>query len=274
MQNHSAVEHYCETFEYDYINTPEFSSEISTHTHNGWEFLLVKSGELTYTIDGSVYHIMPNSLIISRPGAIHTLYPKGSIHYERHDLLVVENLLRKAYLDQIPQDLHVLDVSGNKIILSLFEKIDFYLSNLQGEELDILLQNLINELWINIYLCTQLPSKSLITHSNAVVTRVVNYIKEHIKEPLTVQQICQDLFLSPSYLHHCFAKHMNVTPKHYIMLQKLQIVQQALSSNANPTEICRQYGFRSYSTFFRNYQKLYGCRPSDIPKNNLRKIEL
>ena len=274
MQNFSIVEHHCDTFEYDYIDSPEFDSEISTHTHNGWEFLLVKAGELTYTVDGSVYHIIPNTLIISRPGAIHTLYPKGSIHYQRHDLLVAESLLRKTFLDQIPQNLHVLDVSGNQIILSLFDKMDFYLSHLQGEELDILLQNLINELWINICLSTQIPSKSLVTHSNAVVIKTVNYIKAHIKEPLTVHQLCQDLFLSPSYLHHCFAEHMNVTPKQYIMLQKLQMVQQALSNNANPTEVCRQYGFRSYSTFFRNYQKIYGCRPSDIPQNNLRKIEL
>ena len=136
MQNHSAVEHYCETFEYDYINTPEFSSEISTHTHNGWEFLFIKSGRLTYTVDGNVYDIAPNNLIISRPGAVHTLHPKGAISYERQSLIITGTLLYKNIAEQINSDLHVLDVSENNIILGLFDRISFYLSHLQSEHLD------------------------------------------------------------------------------------------------------------------------------------------
>jgi AraC-like DNA-binding protein len=57
-------------------------------------------------------------------------------------------------------------------------------------------------------------------------------------------------------------------------VQKLQLVQQALINAANPTTICQHYGFKSYSTFYRNYQKFYGCRPSDDSRPTPRKIEL
>lgn len=273
MSNPVPVDYLSEDFQYDYINVVNYSSDISTHTHNGWEFLFIKGGELSYSVDGNVFNIVPNSLIIARPGAVHSLHPNGVIHYQRHDLIVSENLLRRTIMEQIPQDLYVIDVSNNRIIPDLFERFYFYVTHLQGEDLDILLHGLINELWMNIYLSEQLSSKSSVIHSNAVITKTINYIKEHIQEPLTVPKICEDLFISPSYLYHSFAKHMNVSPKQYIMLQKLQMVQQALMNNVNPTEACRQYGFHSYSTFFRNYQRIYGCRPSDDPPKTW-KIEL
>lgn len=273
MPDSLITEYHSEEFEYDFINTPSFSLNISTHTHLGWEFLLVKSGELTHTVDGSVFHISPNNLIVSRPGAVHTLYSKGVVHYARHDLVVSENLLSKAIMEKIPEDLHVIDVSKNSVILSLFEKMDFYIANLPQAELETILRGLINELWVNIYLITQQASDTVVTHTNSVIAKTVNYIKDHIQEPLTVQRLCQELFISPSYLHHCFSEYMNISPKQYIMLQKLQMVQQALANNVNPTSACRQYGFGTYSTFYRNYQKIYGCRPSDNPPKT-RKIEL
>jgi AraC-like DNA-binding protein len=272
VQN-SITKYTCDDFEDDFISTSDFSLDITTHTHIGWEFLLVKSGKLSYTVDGNVFDISANNLIISRPGEVHALHSNGSINYERYDLILLESLLSKTFMEQIPQDLYVIDVSNNQIIISLYEKIGYYLTHLQGEELETLLRNLINELWINIYLATQQASESVVTHSNTVITKTVNYIKDHIEEPLTVQKLCEDLFISHSYLHHCFSTHMNISPKQYITLQKLQMVQQALSNNMNPTEACRKYGFRTYSTFFRNYQRIYGCRPSDKPPKS-RKIQL
>jgi len=266
-------EYASEEFQYDYFSDPEFSADISTHTHIGWEFLYIKSGDLTYTVDGTLFRVTPNSLIMSHPGAVHSLHPIGTIHYERHYLMISEQLLSKTILAKIPEGVHVLDMSENHVIPGIFERFHLYLSNFRGAELEVLLQGLINELWANFYLCTQTSSNALVAHSNAVLTKAIAYIKEHIEEPVTVQQICKALFISSSYLYYCFAKYMDVTPKQYIMLQKLQMVQQALANNVNPTSACRQYGFGTYSTFYRNYQKIYGCRPSDNPPKT-RKIEL
>lgn len=273
MQDSVIKQYITEEFEYDFFSTPDFSLNIATHTHIGWEFLLVKSGELSYAVDGNVFDISPNSLIISRPGEVHMLHSKGVIRYDRHDLIVSEHLLSQTIMEQFPEDFYVLDVSDKPVISALFDKFGYYLSSLQGDDLELLLRGLIHELWVNLYLITRQASEATVTNSNAVIVKSINYIKEHIGEPLTVQRLCQDLFVSPSYLHHCFAKYMNVSPKQYIMLQKLQMVQQALNNEVNPTDACRQYGFRTYSTFFRNYQKIYGCRPSDSPPKT-RKIEL
>ena len=252
----------------------DFDLKIPTHTHNGWEFLLVKSGDLSYAVDGNVFHITPNSLIIARPGTVHALHSKGSTHYDRFDLIVTENLLIKELIPHIPADFYVLDVSDNAIILGLYERIDFYLLNVPREQIQRMLLSLINELWMNIYLSARSSAQPVASSSNTVTTKAIHYIREHIGEHLTVQQVSDALFITPSYLYQCFTRHLNVTPKQYIMLQKLQLAQQALINAENPTQVCRRYGFSNYSTFYRNYQKTYGCRPPASPRQSLQKIEL
>ena len=274
MNKPFSVQHSFEKFTYGYENENGFSSHIATHMHMGWEFLFVKNGTLAYAVDGNVFDITPGSLIISRPGEIHALYPKGIIRYERHSLIISDSLAPADIIRQIPQDFYVLDASDNKIILDMFDKIEFYRTRLREDQLETILWVLISELWLNLYISIQDTSRSVTSHSNTVITNAVGFIKEHIREPLTVRQVSDALYITPSYLHQCFAKHLNITPRQYIMAQKLQLVQQALSAGANPTEICRQYGFGNYSTFYRNYQKVYGCRPSRSPKQPLLKIEL
>ena len=273
MQTFSSAQYHADEFSYAYTDTADFDIDIPTHTHTNWEFLFVKDGALTYTVDGNIFDIAPNSLIISRPGAVHMLHPKGTIHYERHSFFATESAIHSESLKAIPQDLHVLDVSKNGIILGLYEKIGFYLANLTGKQLEKVIGTIIDELLINIYLESLTPSRAVAPYSNPVITNAIIFIKNNILEPLSVQQVSDALFITPSYLHRCFVKHMNITPKQYIMVQKLQLVQQALVNAANPTEICRYYGFRTYSTFYRNYQKLYGCRPSDSPQP-IQKITL
>ena len=273
MQNLSTVKYEAADFIYRYTNTIGFSDDVPTHTHNGWEFLFIKNGEFSYTVDGSAFDITPNSLIISRPGAVHTLRPKGIVHYERYAFTAVESILDKEILERLPSDLHVLDVQNNDILLSLYEKSGFYLANIEGTTLETILYGIIHELLVNIYLTAKEPSKPMVSYSNPIVTRAVAFIKDHIQEPLTVQTVSDALFITPSHLHHCFVKHLHIKPKQYIMLQKLQLVQQALINAANPTEICHYYGFANYSTFYRNYQKVFGCCPSDGNQQTLRKIE-
>lgn len=274
MQVLSFSEHKSVDFKYVYENLTDYSADFSTHTHNGWEFLLVINGKLSYTVDGNVFDIGPGILIIARPGEIHSLISDGPIHYERYSVVATEQLFPKELIAQFPSDIHVLDLSKNRHIPALYEKFRFYIDNLKGEHQDRMLRQLIGELMTDIYIAAQTPSKSVASQSNITITKVVSYIKEHIREPLTVQTICDHLFISPSYLHYCFAKHLNVTPRRYIMLQKLQLAQQALVNAENPTKVCREFGFHNYSTFYRNYQKIYGCRPSETPQKTLLKIDL
>ena len=264
MQSCSTVWFRYENISYSHGYTLDFTDPIPPHTQDGWGFLLVKCGELTYFSGDKSFDIKPGTLIITAPGVIHSLDPKGSIIYDRDSLVAPVDCINNDLMEQIPKDRYVMDVSNNPVILDIFDKMFFYVSNLQPKDAALVICSLANELVTNIYIATRESAQPAEPMTSPLIVRLLNYINEHIREPLTVPQLSKLMSVSSGYLHQHFIKHMNMTPKQYITQQKLQLAQQALKNNANATEVCRLYGFRSYSTFYRNYQKVYGCSPSDV----------
>jgi AraC-like DNA-binding protein len=78
-----------------------------------------------------------------------------------------------------------------------------------------------------------------------------------------IDEICGELFITKSHLHHLFIKHLNITPKKYITSRRLAVAQREISLGAKPTEVSVRCGFTDYSTFYRAYKKLFGHPPSD-----------
>lgn len=251
---------------YIHCYTLDFSIEIRPHVHNCWEIAFVQSGELIYTANGRSVDVKPGSLIISPPGRLHFLNPRGTIIYDRHVLFIPEECIDPGILQQIPQDLFVLDAADNTMISGIFERMYYYVTSLPPAEARSALRSIGNELMVNILLALRNSPCAVNVITDPLMVRVLAYINDHIRDSLTVPQISQAMSVSAGHLHRHFVKHMHMTPKQYIMQQKFLLVNQAMVSGANPTEICRQYGFGNYSTFYRNYQKTYGCRPSDNAK--------
>ena len=103
----------------------------SGHTHNVCELLLVKSGNVRYTVKGKQYRIKPYDLILSRPGDVHSVSFDGNATYERYDMLFDEKTLPFDIYTRIPFDLDVMNVENHKFIRDNFEKID--MSNIGKE---------------------------------------------------------------------------------------------------------------------------------------------
>ena len=272
MQSCSTVLFHFDDVRYNHCYTLDFSDPILPHKRDDcWSFLLVKCGELTYTTGNGSFDIKPNTLIITPPDMVHGLTPKGPIIYDRYSLVVPAECIDKDIQEKVSPDFYVLDVSDLPMILDIFDQMVFYVSNLQPRESASVLRSIGNVLMANIYISSQNTSNPAKPMTNPLIVRLLDYINEHIREPLSVPQLSELMSVSAGYLHQHFVKHMHMTPRQYIMQQKLRYVQQALKNNANPTEVSRLYGFRSYSTFYRNYQRVFGCSPSDgqkQPKEN------
>ena len=220
MQSCSAVLFQSDDVICSHYYTLDFSTSILPHTRSSWTFLLVKSGELTYTANDNSIDIKPGSLIITPPDFIRSLNPKGSIIYDRYVFAIPEDYMDKEILDQLPHTPYVLDVSGNSMILDIFEKMVFYVSNLQPKQAVSVLRSLGNELAVNIYIATRDTSDTAESTTSPLIARLLVYISTHIREPLTVPQLSQAMSVSSGYLHQHFVKHMKMTPNKYRAMAK------------------------------------------------------
>lgn len=237
---------------------------VTAHTHNVQEILFFQKGDVDFMIDGTQYRLQKNDLLIIPPLSVHELNFATNQSYERYDLIFSEELLGFPFMEKIPAGLRVLNFDGNDSIISLFKKMDFYLEQLEGKLSRLMLKNLIQELCLNILLAAKDAKEVLGSQTNPLVNEAIAYINSHLLTLSGIEEICRELFITKSHLHHLFIKHLNVTPKKYIASKRLAIAQREISFGAKPTEIYTKCGFSDYSAFYKAYKQQFGYSPSEI----------
>ena len=96
------------------------------------------------------------------------------------------------------------------------------------------------------------------------IMRLIEYISEHIDEPITVGQLADMICLTESHLVKAFRKGLNITPLQYIIRRKVQHAQTLLLETTKTVgEIAQMVGMTDASYFIRLFKKNIGYTPQE-----------
>lgn len=98
--------------------------------------------------------------------------------------------------------------------------------------------------------------------------RALDYIGAHPQEALTVEAVCVASASSISTLERAFRERFSISPKRYILVQRLNHVHKALLYQAGSrkiAEIANNWGFWHMGKFAGDYKRLFGYLPSETP---------
>lgn len=248
--------------------TEQQPKDFSPHFHDCYELIFFKSGDMSYMVDGRKYKLQENMLIISRPTDRHCLFLDSLQDYERYCILFDEKILPFNIYEKIPKNINVVNFNANKRVIELFDKMDFYCKTMSHNDTKELLRLLITEVIYNITIETGTPDKVDYTHINSLVQKAVNYIDENLLTLHSLDDICNELYITKSHLHHLFIRYLKITPKKYITSKRLALAKREISAGLKATEACLKCGFSDYTTFFRAYKAHFGCSPSDTESSH------
>ncbi len=95
-----------------------------------------------------------------------------------------------------------------------------------------------------------------------IIDDSILYIKEHINENLTVQDIAN--YVGYSVFHFCriFSLITNLTVMEYIRKYRLSLARSELSSDKKIIDVALQYGFETASGFSKSFRKEFGYTPT------------
>ncbi|GHP13323.1 hypothetical protein YK48G_07480 [Lentilactobacillus fungorum] len=97
----------------------------------------------------------------------------------------------------------------------------------------------------------------------------LKYIKANIDQTISLDEVAQHVFLSPSYLSRIFKKTMHVNFIDYINNQKIAIAGEKLCLTASPvSHIAKQIGFAQTSYFTKIFKQHTGLTPSEFRQRN------
>lgn len=102
----------------------------------------------------------------------------------------------------------------------------------------------------------------------AQVRRAMEYMREHIEEPIRLTDVARHAGLSLRSLQLGFQRDLGATPGRWLRTERLDRVHAVLSSAApgsvSVTDIALQWGFLHLGEFAAHYKARFGRRPSDV----------
>jgi len=105
------------------------------------------------------------------------------------------------------------------------------------------------------------------TARHAIVARAQEYMREHVEQPLTVEDLCRVLGVSRRTLQYSFQEVLQINPVGYLRAMRLNGARRMLRcadpERATVQDIAARWGFWHLSHFASDYRRMFGERPSE-----------
>ena len=94
------------------------------------------------------------------------------------------------------------------------------------------------------------------------IDRAVGWIREHFRQPISVESLAEMVGLSPRQLHRKFVETFGSSPQAFIIKLRIQAACEILQhEDKSISEAARETGFSDHSSFTQHFQKHIGLTP-------------
>lgn len=158
----------------------------------------------------------------------------------------------------------------NLIELWIKEITDF------GENCPLMLKSLETQLVIQLIrdsFAEYLLSGRINFTNNDYIDQSIRYMHKYYSSNITINEICNTIFISSCHFQRIFKKHMNQTPYNYLMEIRVDKAKEKLEIDTTSIEeIARLCGFVSTAHFSTVFKRIEGVSPSIYRKQYKSKL--
>jgi len=98
--------------------------------------------------------------------------------------------------------------------------------------------------------------------SDERILRATAYIQQHLSEPLTLEQVASEVFLSPSRFRHLFVEQTGLALRPYILWRRFLRVWELLMAGESLSSAAHMAGFADAAHLTRTSRRMFGFPPS------------
>lgn len=255
-------------------------------SHTFWEFMYVDKGEHHLTLNGKAHTLHEGQLIMYAPFSYHDGPPNtsriGIVSFECEsdkmdffkDKIFTLNAAQRTLLSQLLTE-------GAAIFRQLPHEVGLYGILPEQNTPDYELQSLKNKLelfLIELYKAPEPMAQAKPSAQNQENYRawqtnnVILFLKQHIGETVTLEQMAAQAGFSVSYLKKLFKQSFGCGPLTYFLLMKVEEAKHLIcESSMNFTQIADALGFGSVHYFSRLFKEKTGLTPTEYAKSVYKK---
>jgi YesN/AraC family two-component response regulator len=250
---------------------------VSSHRHEHYEVYFFLSGPVNCLIDDKNYPLAPGDICLIPPG----IYHRPAFRNEKETYRRIVLWISADYLNQLKRthsqidycfqlalnkkQYHFRNDSGTAQILfgKLFDLLEEYHS--AGAFHEQLLACYTGAFLLQLNrIVSEYSSPSAYRKPKALFSQICDYIHSHLEEDLSLDVLAENFYVSKYYIAHSFKENMGVSTHQYILKQRLYASKSSILAGTPLSEVCANYGFTNYTTFFRAFKKEFGVSPRDF----------
>ena len=261
--------------------TDNVSREFDYHYHDFHKITIFIRGKVKYVVEGKSYDLSPYDIVLVNRGELHRIVVSDKETYERIIVYISPSFI-EAYQTE-SSDLSLCfkkaqEEHSSVLRIQSMEKSALLQTTLRLERSfgdsefagDLYRQVLFLEFMIQLNraaLKNNLEFLDAPTY-NPKVTHLIQYINDHLSEPLDMDTLASELYISKYHMMRLFKTETSSTIGSYINQKRLLTARDLILQGISVTDACFQSGFKDYSTFSRAYKKEFKVSP----RNTLNKI--
>ncbi|EOL48835.1 AraC family transcriptional regulator [Enterococcus phoeniculicola] len=248
------------------------------HHHDFLEISIVLEGEVKYTIEEDEIHIGAGRIMLFNPGVKHgERQPENTYSHQLHiglSNISLDGLTRnhfpnkKALLDLGEYQCEFLDKAWRLTREYNEEKPEFQLmvKALIIEMLVLILRSLEKEQGSTVTLELSKTAK----RKQNIVNHAIYYLENHHNQEITLEQLAELLYVSPTHLSKIFKEATGVSPINYLIQVRLKHAKELLQNDQlTIRDVAQAVGYQDAYHFSKLFKKYYGVSPSQIEKKSL-----
>ncbi|MBO4640585.1 MAG: helix-turn-helix domain-containing protein [Treponema sp.] len=245
------------------------------HHHIEYEIFYIDSGSVKFGLEESVTTAKAGDVIFMHPGTNHYVKKIEGIDYHCYSMVFDSSVLGNQG-EPVRNTLDSIRVSRfiqlpDVVLMKLRDAYKFLKDETFGHELfikSVLFDIISCILLTNQYVEITDNRRAEQRHTVNAVDDTLNYIREHYRENITLDDILKITSYSKSHFIRLFKKHMGMNLTDYI--NKYRIEKSCLDliyTSKNITEIAMGNGFNTVQYFSKTFKSYMKCTPKQYQRN-------
>lgn len=230
------------------------------HFHRCIEILYITEGYVDCEVNGSHFLCGKDEIVFVHKCGVHALAPAP--RYKNFVLIIgprySDDFSGIFQTETLPA--HLSDSVFNRTLQPYFHALD-------GENdapelvvkgfIDIIIGNLLDHY-------DKVPATP--TPNIGIIVATLNYIDNHYREPITLEQISGVFGYNKYYFSRLFNTYIGESLNGYINAVRIRnlVAEAKKQENPNLSELVFANGFDSMTTFYRNFSKYYDRPPTEV----------
>ena len=252
--------------------------EKDFHFHEFDKIVILISGKVDYTVEGTTYKLEPWDILLVRHHMIHKAAIDLSVPYER---III--YLDSAYVERFAPEAGLMDcfaaaekrryclmrpdAGGVERLKEALERLE----KTQGDELfgaQLLRGTMLVQLLvlINRIALSDNSREKNTSESGGKIAPALSYINENLTRELSIDDMAAMCYMSRYYFMRLFKTQSGCTVHSYIRQKRLVLAARLIREGMSASAAAAECGFSDYSAFHRAFTKTFRVSPGKIKK--------